>query len=301
MSKRKLIYNQLTANQMRERIKHNLVNKYYNLWMNTLKFPDKAITYQQIDFCMRKFWGEGNIAGFVHKLTGEPVFTTFASSTYNTYDWPIRVQLLNPRGVPFIPSDLQEVDVDCVIGYAQRNKKPIREIVEYYVDRIVNVDMVININLQVHKTPWLIVADPMTKQRIEEFMNQIANDEYKLFINSDEANLFNALSSGANYIIDKLYQYKCALENELDEYLGINNMGLAEKKEHLITAEVNTNNDMIERCGECIYDSIKDFFIRFKEFSGLDCVPDINKPDYVEIDDGIDDEAEDKESEEDEI
>lgn len=300
MSKRKISYNQMTVDQLRERIKHNLLNKYFNLWMNTLKFPD-TLTYQQIDFIMRKYWGEGNIAGFVHKLTGEPVFTTFAAAMYNTYDWPIKVQLLNPRGVPFIPSNLQEVDVDCVVGYAQRNKKPISDVVNYYVERIVSVEMVININLQVHKTPFIIVSDPMTKQRIEQFMNQIANDEYKLFINSDEQNLFNALQTGAQYIIDKLYQYKCSLENELSEYLGIGNLGIQEKKEHLINAEVDSNNEMIERCGECIYDTIKDFFIRFKDFSGIDCIPDYNKPDYEFIDDGIDDEATDKEGEEDEI
>lgn len=301
MSKKKVKAIKMDSNMMRESIRHNLINKYYNLWMNSLRFPDKAITYQQIEFVMRKFWGEGSVAAFKEKATGVPVFTTFAAMEYNTYDWPIKVQLINPRGVAFIPNNPQQVDIDCVIGYAQRNKKPIRDIVEYYVDRIVNVDMVININLQVHKTPWIIAADPMTKQRIEEFMNQIENDEYKLFISSDESNLFNSLQSGAQYIIDKLYQYKCALENELDEYLGINNMGLAEKKEHLITAEVNTNNDMIERCGECIYDSIKDFFIRFKDFSGLDCIPDINKPDYTYIDDGTDDENDDKEGEENEI
>lgn len=300
MSKSRIKARKLNVNQVRESIRHQLLNKYFNLWMNTLKFPD-TLTYQQIDFIMRKFWGEGNLAGFIHKLTGEPVFTTFAASTYNTYDWPIKVQLLNPRGVPFIPSTLQEVDVDCVIGYAQKNKKSIAEVVMYYVDRIVSVEMVININLQVHKMPWLVVADPLTKQRIEEFMNQIDNDEVKIFLNSDEVDNFKALTSGATYIIDKLYAYKCSLENELDEYLGINNMGLAEKKEHLITAEVNSNNDMIERSGECIYDTIKDFFIRFKDFSGIDCIPDINAPKYDYVDDGIEDEDSNKESEEDVI
>ena len=299
MGTRKVYKQSKSTGIQREALRHNYINKYYNLWQNTFLWPD-TITYQQRDYLMRKFWEVGAVAGWKDKLTGVQVFTIFAAATYNTYDWPITVNLINVRGVPFIPNTPQVVDKDVVIGYAQRNKKPIREVVEFYVDRIIAVEMVININLQVHKTPWLIPADPIFKQRIQEFMNKIENDEFVLFIEGGEENLFKALQSGSQFIIDKLYAYKKQLENELNEYLGIDNMGIAEKKEHLINAEVESNNDVIARCGECITDSIIDFFIRLKEFTGIDSIPFLNKP-MPEYDDEQDDEGKDKEGEEDEI
>lgn len=298
MSKKKLSYNIKDPGIIRESLRHFYVNKYYNLWQNLLKWPD-TIDYQQIDFVMRKLWETGSIAGWKNKPTGEQVFATFAAATYNTYDWPVGVNLINPRGVPFIPNTIQTIDKDVVIGYAQRNKKPIRETIEFFVDKIVNVEMTININLQVQKTPWIVAAESVYRDRVQEFLNKINNDEFALFLDVNEADTLKALQSGSQFVIDKLYSYKKSLENELNEYFGFDNMGVAEKKEHLINSEVEANNDLIRRSGECITDAIIDFFTRLKDFTGIDSIPWVNKPDDEQFDEEMGDELKDKDGEED--
>ena len=137
------------------------LNKYFNLFMNAYEI--KGLDYQQKDFMLRRFWGDGRIALFMLKgkdgraITsidhpkGVPVLTPYAPILFNIYDFPTQVNLINRRGVKFIPSTSQVVDKDVVIGYAQRNKKSVFTIVDYYVKKIVDVEMTIRTNLKSQK------------------------------------------------------------------------------------------------------------------------------------------------------
>ena len=95
----------------------------------------------------------------------------------------------------------------------------------------------------------------------EDLMEAIERGEKKLFLDAvDVQAIKNVLDAGSNtsYIIDKLYQYKQNLENELLSFLGINNLAI-EKKERLITDEANSNNQLINDSSDCFLDCLKDF------------------------------------------
>ena len=51
--------------------------------------------------------------------------------------------------------------------------------------------------------------------------------------------------------------------------MGFNNIGVGEKKEHLITAEVSANNGVIEANANCLVDTIKEFFERCNKVFGF--------------------------------
>lgn len=245
------------------------LNKYFNLFMNAYKWT--GIDDQQKDYLMRRFWTDGKIATFKLDAENEKhpngllVFCPYANVNYNLYDFPIDVTLVNVRGVPFIPAGLQRINKDVVIGYAQRNKKPVFLMVDYYLKRITDVEMTIRTNLKAHKMPWLVGVTPESENKMRQIVENMEKDEPYLFLDLDEAEKAKSLISGANYIVDKLYAQKCALENELKEYLGFNNMGVTEKKEHLINSEVESNNELIESSANCFLDSMKEFCGRVKE------------------------------------
>lgn len=269
----------------REKIVHFYTNKYFNLYMNSVKW--KGIDYKERDFIMKKLWCLGTFACFKLKESegstdypnGKPIFTPYASSRFNIYDFPIEVNLINTRGVSFIPTTRQKVDKDVVLFYAQRNHKPVFQLVKFYIQKIADVEMVIYMNLKAHKTPVIVGVTPESKKRMEDFMNDIEMDKYKLFMDVEDKNSITALVSGAPYIIDKLYSYKSALENELKEYLGLNNMGLNEKKEHLITSEVESNDEVVEASGECFIDVLKEGCQTTKDVLGMDISVELNLPD----------------------
>ena len=260
----------------RELIYAFYLNKYYSLFMN--KYDITGVDYQQKDFILRKFWSDGRLACFKLKGTegsskhpqGLGVFCPYAPNRYNIYDYPIYVTLVNIRGVTFIPAGLQEVDKDVVIGFCQRNKKPVFSLVDFYLQKIVDAEIVIKLNLKAQKTPWIIGATPEDAKKMKLILENIEGDNPDLFVDLEDIDRAKALVSGAPFVLDKLYNYKQALENELKEYLGLNNMGMNEKKEHLITAEIEASDQVINESNYNFIDTMEEFFKRIQEIFGLE-------------------------------
>ena len=260
-------------------------NKYFGLFLNAYKFDN--LTKNQQRYLLKKLWQNGTICAFVLDGTqsdpslkdllsnktkstieigtespnGLIVLVPYAVNQYNIEDEPSVVNYVNVRGAGFIPSGLKKVNKDCVIGWAHTSHSPVRSLVMYYIDRIVDVEKTINMNLFVHKLPRLVVCSPEDRARVEDLMEAIERGETKIFLDvADWTAIKNVLESGSNtsYIIDKLYQYKQNLENELLSFLGINNIAI-EKKERLITDEANSNNQLINDSSDCFLDCLKDF------------------------------------------
>ena len=148
--------------------------------------------------------------------------------------------------------------------------------------------------------PYLIVVDPLSEKKMKALYDKIKDDDPELFIESDEANNFKALVSGAPFILDKLYNLKQAKENELREFLGLDNMGLNEKKEHLITSELESNDNITEASEGCLIDSMNEFFERFEKLTGIHIRAHINKVETEEEEADVDEESQEEEETQDE-
>ena len=284
----------------RQEIYSHYYNKYYNLFMNSYKWS--GLEYQEINFIMRKFWSIGSVAcykiketeGSIYKPEGVIIFTPYTTSILNIYDFPIWVNLVNNRAVPFIPAIQQRVDKDVVLGYAQRNMKPIEMVIKLYVKRITDVEMVINTNLVAHKNPLMSTISDEDEDSTKEIINLVMEDEpviFKSLLNPDKVKPF---TTGVQYIIDKLYNYKIALENELKEFLGINSLGSSEKKEHLITSEVEVNDMAIQSSKECVLDCLKEFCERVNKTFGVSISVESNEPDVKPLEQGNDEEGDEE-------
>lgn len=269
----------------REEIKNYYLLKYFNLFMNAYKFT--GIDYQQKDFLLRKLWADGTLAVFKRNIItdktpeGQLVFCKYATSMLNIYDFPVKVTLIKTRGAEFIPTTYQKVDEDVVLIWAQRNKRPVLSLVYTLVEKIADVEMTLRTALKSQKTPWLVGYTPESAVQREAIKNNLESDEPYLFIEGD-VNQMKGLVSGVQYNCDKLYALKQCYENELREYLGINNLGVNEKKEHLITSEIDVNNEIIESSGECFLDCIKEACERIKDVLGYNISVELNKPDSIE-------------------
>lgn len=248
-----------------------IVNKYFNLFMN--KIDVGGVDYQQKDYILRKFWSVGTIATFIMAGTkgaedapnGLPVFCPYAPAMYNLYDFPIKVTLVNTRGVDFIPSTLQEVDKDVCIGWCMRNKKGVKYIVDYYAKRIALIECVIQTQLLAQKMPFLFGVTPENKEKMEDLWNSILDDNPALFVDVQDINALKVLITATGYNIDSLKALKDDQENELRECLGLNNLGVHEKKEHLINAEIESNDETTEESGNTLIDCLNEFALQVKK------------------------------------
>lgn len=265
------------------------LQKFYNIFMGSYRIKAKnnakELTQEQQEYIFKKFWCEGKIGAFVVEGTkleegevpsttnqypnGVIAFVPFAPFMFNIYDYPVQVNLVQIRGATFIPTKPMVVNKDVVIGYIQRSHKSVLSVVDFYLQKIVDVEMVIKVQLQAHKVPWVIATTPENEEKMKTLLNRLLSDEFALYLSQNEVEALKTLQGGNQYIIDKLYQYKQALENELLTYLGVDNLGIMEKKEHLTNDEVNTNNDLINDHSDNFLSCLKGFFGRIEEVFGI--------------------------------
>ena len=113
MAKKRITRN-YSSNETQRKIRTMYFNKYYNMFMNLFEWS--GLTTEEQVYIMKKFWSLGTIAAFKIKNLDILGYAPYAAYGWNMYDFPEEVNLINERGVPFIPATTQVVDKDVVLG-----------------------------------------------------------------------------------------------------------------------------------------------------------------------------------------
>lgn len=120
--------------------------------------------------------------------------------------------------------------------------------------RMYDTERTIDVNLTAQKTPVLIEGDNKSMLTLKNLYEKYSGNVPFIFGNK-EFNVqgkLNVLKTDAPYLIDKLELHKHELWNDALTFLGINNAN-TDKKERLITDEVNSNNELINYYLNCFY------------------------------------------------
>lgn len=309
MPKKKLVKREKmfknTSYGLREAIRQYYTEKFFNKFLDRFEF--EGIDYQQEAYIMRKFWSKdcGALAAYIIPHTdteenpeGEIIFTPFApAGLFNIYDFPTEVNLINTRGVNFIPATPVKLDEKggACIGYIQKNRKGIEASILEMINKLVDIEMTIRTNLKAQKTPWLIGVTPENEERMTNLWENLDSDNPKLFVSLEELNQAKALVSGAPYVLDKLEAQRQQVENEILTRLSINNVGIMQKKEHFTVDEVNSNNQQINSSGDEFVDCLNVWFNNIKKFLGktISVKLKVIEQDFEETEEGKEDEEDD--------
>lgn len=251
---------------------NNLSNKYYNVWMSKFKWNglDDENSEQQENYIMRAFWSQGTVAMRNIANTGLIALCPWTVSKYNYLDFPEEINLVNKRGASqqIIPDKIQIVNKDVAILYCLPNHKSISYIVNYYIDRMAQVEVLINNNLQLQNIPFIVGVTEDDQKKFDDIVTRILNNELVIFTSVNDINKLQTLATNAPYIVDKLKSYEVSLENELLTVLGIDNSGVQAKKAQMLVDEVNSNNDIINDYGTAIKDEITHWLERANKVLG---------------------------------
>lgn len=194
------------------------------------------------------------------------------SDTLNTYNLPTKV---NAWSITYN----KDYDFDDVV-YILNNELelPTSTSLQLFAQRLYETERTIDVNLVAHKTPILIEGDTKTILTLKNVYMQYSGNTPFIFGNKqfDISNKLNVLKTDAPYLIDKLELHKHEIWNEALTFLGINNAN-TDKKERLITDEVNANNDAINYYLNCFYKTRKDACERINEKYDLDIEIEMNK------------------------
>ena len=240
--------------------------KYYNLWMSKFDWSglDEENKEQEENYIMRKLWIDGKVAMRNIKETNMIALCPFTEETFNYLDFPETVVLINKRGAAeqIIPPNPQIVNKEVAIIYCTPGHDSIKSIVDSYIEKMVQVDLIINNNLLLQNMPFMVACDESDKKKMKDIITRILNGEIAIFSEVDDIKKLQALVTQTPYLIDKLKSYQVSLENELLTVLGVDNSGVQAKRAQMLVDEVNANNDIINDYGMSIEDELTNWIER---------------------------------------
>ena len=235
-------------------------NKYYNLWMSKFEWNglDEDLKEQEENYIMRKLWYDGTVAIRNIKNTNMIAIAPWELQNYNYLGFPETINLVNERGASktIIPSKALIVNKDVALLFCTPSQKPIKAVVDYYVDRITQAVVLINNNLCLQNMPFVINCTEEDQKRLSDIVDRILNNELVITTASSDISKLQALITQVPFLIDKLQAYIVSMENELLTILGVDNSGVQAKKAQMLVDEVNANNDVINDYGNSIIDEL---------------------------------------------
>lgn len=170
-------------------------------------------------------------------------------------------------------------DFDDIV-YIMNNELelPTSNTLSLFAYRLYETERTIDVNLIAQKTPVLIEGDTKTILTLKNVYMQYSGNTPFIFGNKqfDISNKLNVLKTDAPYLVDKLELHKHEIWNEALTYLGIDNAN-TDKKERLITDEVESNNDLISYYLNCFYKTRKQACDLINEKYGLKIEIELNK------------------------
>lgn len=193
-------------------------------------------------------------------------------SSLNIYNLPTKIRAWNI-------GYSKTFDLDDVV-YIMNNEaqKPTSSTIELFAYRLYDVQRTMEVNLEAQKTPIAIETDDKGVLTAQNAYMQQSGNMPVIFINKDMdlGKKFNVLNTDAPYLLDKLTLYKHEIWNECMTFLGINNAN-TDKKQVVLTPEIESNNDLINFYLNCFYEPRKRAIDSLNEKFGLNIQIDINR------------------------
>lgn len=202
-----------------------------------------------LEQCLFKY---GRACFIKDKELGYMTINANPSGKLNHYNLPVKI---NAWSVGY--SKNYDFD-DCVYIMNNEMQLPTVAIIELFALRLYEAERTIDVNIKAQKTPVLIEGDAKSMLTLKNLYMKFSGNEPFIFgnknFNLDKA--LNVLRTDAPFIADKLQDYKHEVWNECLTCLGINNAN-TDKKERVVTDEVNSNNDLIKFYFNCFYKTRK--------------------------------------------
>lgn len=161
------------------------------------------------------------------------------SGQLNNYDEPVSY---NAYSTVYSKDFKRE---DCVLIRNNLLERPTDNSIVLFATRLTEAERTIDTNIKAQKTPVLIRCDDKDRLTMKNlYKNYEGNEPFILGAKSLDVDSLKVLKTDAPFVADKLQIYKQQIWNEALTFFGINNVH-TEKRERLITDEVNANNEII--------------------------------------------------------
>ena len=234
------LMNGFTYNDYLERMKKICLSMFE--WQN---LPD-TMNARYLEMCL---YYKGQAALLKDDTYGF-INTQAADSGYiNIYGLPTLLNCwsysYNSQRNLYVPdSDDTEQD-SCILVMNTFERVPTCATIELFAKRLAEAQRTIDINLAAQRTPCLVLTDKNQEFTLRQMYAQYEGNAPVIYANKDQLNpeAIKTIDTNAPYVIDKLMNYKREIWNEFLSFIGVSN--LSEKRERLVTAETDSNNELV--------------------------------------------------------
>lgn len=177
--------------------------------------------------------------------------TQAADSGYiNIYGLPTKINCFsysyNTMRDLYVPDTTgQEITDECILVMNNYERIPTCATIELFAKRLAEAQRSADININAMRTPILIRTDKNQELSMRNTYAQYEGNTPVLFadkyqLNPDDIKVFK---TDAPFIAKDIMEYKVQIWNEFLTFIGVSN--LSEKRERLITSEIDSNNELV--------------------------------------------------------
>lgn len=197
------------------------------------------------------------------------------------------------------PTELHAVSVgynrtltpdEGVVIWNNYSRTSIIPTIRAYAYRLYQVEKTMDVNINAQKTPVLLLADESQRLTLMNTYQQYDGNEPFIFGNKKgfDKEAISVLKTDAPFVSDKLMAYKHNLWNEAMTFLGVGN-AKQDKKERLVSAEVEANDEQIETSRYAMLQARQDACELINKMFGLSVSVDFRLNKKSDEGEGVDD------------
>lgn len=163
----------------------------------------------------------------------------------------------------------EEKDKECILVMNNYERIPTTATVSLFAYRLAEAQRTADVNIKAQRTPVLITTDEKQYFTLKKTYEQYDGNSPVIFADKNliTPDSLKALKTDSPFICNDIYQYKRELWNEFLTFMGIQN--LSEKRERLITGEVDSNNELLNLNLQALLIPRKEACQKFNDKYGL--------------------------------
>lgn len=191
----------------------------------------------------------------------------------NIYGLPTELQCysyrFNQRRGLYMTDTGEEKGKECILVMNNYERIPTTATVSLFAYRLAEAQRTADVNIQAQRTPVLITTDQKQYFTLKKMYEEYDGNTPAIFADKNliTPDALKSIKTEAPFIANNIMDYKREIWNEFLTFMGISN--LSEKRERMISNEVDSNNELINLNLQALLIPRKEACRQFNEKYGL--------------------------------
>lgn len=191
----------------------------------------------------------------------------------NIYGLPTEIQCysyrFNQRRALYTVDTGEEKGKECILVMNNYERVPTCSTVNLFAKRLAEAQRTADVNIKAQRTPILITTDQKQYFTLKKMYEEYDGNTPAIFADKNviTPDALKSIKTDAPFIANDIMEYKREIWNEFLTFMGISN--LSEKRERMISNEVDSNNELVNLNLQALLIPRKEACKQFNEKYGL--------------------------------